>query len=154
MKLSFRHLAILIALLFSALSFIWMFAPQRLLLEWGIALTPLAELIGRRAAALYAGVAAMFWFARDTAPSPARSAMTMGLAVACGLLALFGLFELAIGHAKPGILIAVAIEVSLMLALLYFNRKKSDRQSSDSSSRTELASRPRQAALNIKKGRK
>lgn len=154
MKLSFRHLAILIALLFSALSFIWMFAPQRLLLEWGIALTPSAKLIGRRAAAIYAGLAAMFWFARDTAPSPARSAMTIGLAVACGLLALLGLFELATCHAKPGIWIAVAIEVSLMLALLYFNRKKTDRQSSDSPPRRELSSRPRQAVLNSKKGRK
>jgi hypothetical protein len=44
MKLSFRNLAILIALLFCALSITWMFAPQRLRMEWGIALTPSAML--------------------------------------------------------------------------------------------------------------
>lgn len=154
MKLSFRHLAILIALLFSALSFIWMFAPQGLLTEWGVALTPPAELLGRRAAALYAGLAVMFWFARDTAPSPARSAMTTGLAVACGLLALLGIFELATGHAKAAILIAVAIEVSLLPALLYVSRHPRGAKPIDSSSRTEIASMACPPDLDIKKGKK
>jgi hypothetical protein len=36
MKLTFRSLSILIALLFLALTFTWMFAPQRLLAEWGV----------------------------------------------------------------------------------------------------------------------
>jgi len=154
MKLSFRYLAILIALLFSSLSFTWMFAPQGLLTEWGIALTSSVELIGRRAAALYAGLAVMFWFAKDAPPSPARSAMTKGLAVACALLALLGIFELATGHAKLGILIAVAIEVSLILALLYVSRNQRSTKPIDSPSRTELASKARQPSLNIKNGRK
>jgi hypothetical protein len=125
MKLSFRNLAIVIALLFLVLAFTWMFAPQRLLMEWGIALTPSASVVGRRAAALYAGVAIMFWSARNAEPSPARSALIKGLAVACLMLASLGVFEWTTGHATPGILVAAFIEVMLTLALLYVGWKSS-----------------------------
>lgn len=126
MKLSFRNLAILIALLFGALSLTWMFAPQRLLTEWGITLTLSAAVVGRRAAAFYAGVAVMFWFARNAGPSPARAALIKGLVVTCLISGALGVFELAVGHAEMGILVAVAIEVSLTLALLHVNRTQSN----------------------------
>lgn len=126
MRLSFRNLAILIALLFLVLALTWMFAPQRLLAEWGIALTPSVGVVSRRTAALYAGVALMFWSARNAEPSPARSALMKGLAVACLMLASLGVFEWAAGHAAPGILVAVVIEVMLTLALLHVGRKSSE----------------------------
>ncbi|MCB5185011.1 hypothetical protein LG201_07320 [Methylobacillus gramineus] len=125
MKLSFRSLAILISVLFLALAFTWMFAPQRLLVGWGIELTPSASVVGRRAAALYAGVAIMFWSARNAGPSPARSALIKGLAMACLMLASLGVFEWVAGHAAPGILVAVVIEIMLTLALLHVGRKSS-----------------------------
>lgn len=126
MKLTFRSLAILIALLFLALTFTLMFAPQRLLADWGIALTPSVSLVSRRAAALYAGVAVMFWSARNAEPSPARSALMKGLGVACLMLASLGIFEWTAGHAAQGILVAVVIEVMLILALLHVGRKSSE----------------------------
>src|SRR5450830_420988 len=129
MKLSFRSLAIVIALLFLVLAFTWMFAPQSLLAGWGIALTPSTSVVGRRAAALYAGVAVMFWSARNAEPSPTRSALMKGLGVACLMLASLGVFELAAGHASPGILGAAIIEVMLTLALLHVGRKSSKIQS-------------------------
>lgn len=125
MKLSFRNLAILIALLFLVLALAWMFAPQHLLEGWGIALTPSASVVGRRAAALYAGVAIMFWSARNAEPSPARSALMKGLAVSCLMLASLGVFEWAAGHATSGILVAAVIEIMLTLALLHVGRKSS-----------------------------
>lgn len=129
MRVSFRSLAILISLLFMVLAFTWMFAPQSLLAGWGIALTPSASLVGRRAAALYAGVAVMFWSARNAEPSPARSALTKGFGVACLMLASLGVFELAAGHVAPGILAAVVIDVMFTLALLHVGRKSSKTQS-------------------------
>lgn len=125
MKLSFRSLAIVIALLFLVLAFTWMFAPQSLLAGWGIALTPSTSVVGRRAAALYAGVAVMFWSARNAEPSPTRSALMKGLGVACSMLASLGVFELAAGHATPGILAAVVIDMMFTLALLHVGRKSS-----------------------------
>lgn len=125
MKLTFRGLAILITLLFLTLASTLMFAPQNILTEWGIALTPSVSLVSRRAAALYAGVAVMFWSARNAGPSPARAALLKGLAVACLMLAVLGVHEWASGHAAPGILAAVVIEVMLTLAVLHVAQKPS-----------------------------
>ncbi|MGK5056668.1 hypothetical protein ACQ4WY_06970 [Janthinobacterium sp. LB2P49] len=125
MKLSFHHLAILTSLLFLALALVWMFEPQRVLVGWGIAATSETDLVGRRAAALYAGIAVMFWLARNASASLARSAMSKGLAVASFVLASLGIFELAAGHVRAGILAAVVIELLLALALLHVSRAAS-----------------------------
>lgn len=68
MKIRFRHLAIVAALLFLTLTLTWMFAPQKLMAGWGLVSMPMAELLGRRAAVLYAGLAVMFWLARNAPP--------------------------------------------------------------------------------------
>lgn len=122
MKLNFRGLAILSALLFFALALTWMLAPNLLLSDWGVEFTPSAGLVGRRAAALYAGIAVMLFSARNAEPSTARSALIKGIVVACFMLAALGLLELEIGNAIPRILIAVFIEVTLMLAFLHIGR--------------------------------
>lgn len=118
MKLDFRSLAILIALIFFSLALTWMLAPNLLLSNWGIEFSSQVGLVGRRGAALYAGIGVMFFSARNAEPSPARSALVAGLVVACLTLAALGVFELVAGHANLGILAAVFIEVALTLAFL------------------------------------
>lgn len=122
MKLNFRNLAILTSLLFFALAISWMLAPNLLLSNWGVELSSPVELVGRRGAALYAGIGVMFFSARNAEPSIARSALVRGFVVACLILAALGVFELATGHANSGILTAVFIEVALVLAFMYVNR--------------------------------
>lgn len=119
MKLNFRGLAILSALVFFALALTWMLAPNLLLSDWGIEFTSSAGLVSRRAAALYAGIAVMFFSARNAEPSTARSALIKGVVVVCFMLAALGYLEFEVGNATPRILIAVFIEVALMLAFLY-----------------------------------
>ncbi|MES2102616.1 MAG: hypothetical protein V4634_01250 [Pseudomonadota bacterium] len=119
MKLQFRSLAILSALVFFALALTWMLAPNLLLSEWGVEFTAPVGLVGRRVAALYAGIAVMLFSARNAEPSTARSALIKGVAVSCLMLATLGLFEFGAGHANPSILVAVSIEVALSLAFLY-----------------------------------
>lgn len=116
MKLNFRSLAILSALLFFALALTWMFAPDLVLSSWGVELSDPVGLVGRRGAALYAGVGAMFFLARNAEPSTARSALVTGFVVTCSVLAVLGVFELATGNAERGILAAVLIEIALVLA--------------------------------------
>ena len=118
MKLSFRSLAILSAILFFALALVWMLAPNVALSSWGVAFSPSAGLMSRRTAALYAGLAVMLFSARNSQPSPARSAMVAGLVVACLTLAALGGFELITGHAGRGIVGAVIIEVAFLLAFV------------------------------------
>ncbi|ABE42070.1 hypothetical protein Bpro_0104 [Polaromonas sp. JS666] len=131
MKISFRRVAILSALIFFALALTWMLAPGVLLSSWGVDLTSQAGLVGRRGAPLYAGIGVMFLSARNAEPSPARSALLSGAVVTCLLLAVLGTSELVNGHAGPGILVAVAIEIVLAMTFLHVAiTRKSTRQSS------------------------
>ncbi|NQD91104.1 hypothetical protein HP532_00375 [Pseudomonas sp. CrR25] len=116
MKLNFRTLATLTALLFFALAFIWMFAPDLVLSSWGVELSYPVELISRRAAALYAGFGVIFFLARNAEPSAARSALIRGVQLTGLILAALGAFEFVTGHAERGILVAVLIEIAMVLA--------------------------------------
>ena len=93
-----------------------MFAPGRSLALWGIQSNDIAELVSRRAAAMYVGLSVMFFMARNAPPSPARRALVSGLVVACLILAALGLFEIYRGRVQLDMLIAVTIEVALPLA--------------------------------------
>jgi len=124
MKLSFHRLAVFTSILFSILAMAWMFAPLNLLSEWGVELSTAAGLVGRRAAALYAGIAVMFFMARNAAPSTSRTSLIYGMITSCTMLALLGVYEFATGHATNGILAATFIEVALVLAFLYVGWRK------------------------------
>ena len=119
MKLNFRSLAILYAFVCFSLALIWAFSPRLFLSTWGVDFSYPVGLVGRRGAALFAGIGAMFFWARNAEPSSARSALTAGFAVSCLALAALGIVELVNGHAGPGILSAVLIEAALILASLY-----------------------------------
>jgi hypothetical protein len=120
--LTFKHLALLAATICFALALTWLCAAELLLSIWGIAYSYPVGLLGRRSAALFAGVGVMFFCARDAAPSSARSALSSGFIVSCCLLAALGIFELATGHAGWGILSAVVVEMALAAAFWYVAR--------------------------------
>lgn len=96
-----------------------MFAPAQMLAGWGVELTTSVGLVVRRIAALYTGLAVMFFFVRNAEPSTTRTALIAGTITGCMILAILGVYEFAIGHAASGILAAVSIEVALVLAFLY-----------------------------------
>jgi hypothetical protein len=124
MKLTFYRLAVFTSVLFLILAMTWMFAPAQLLSGWGVELSTAVGLIGRRAAALYAGIAVMFFFTRNAEPSTTRTALITGIITSCSILALLGIYEFSTGHATSGILTAVFIEVALVLAFLYVGARK------------------------------
>jgi len=126
MKLSFYRLAVFTSVQFLILAMTWMFAPVQLLSGWGVEFSTAVGLIGRRAAALYAGIAVMFFLARNAEPSTARAALIYGIVTACMLLAFLGVYEMATGHATKGILAAVFIEI--VLSLLFVAVCRSDSQ--------------------------
>ena len=124
MKTSFRGVAIVFAAIFFALALTWMLAPGVLPSSWGVDLANQANLVGRRSAALYAGLGVMFLQARNAAPSPARTAMLRGAFVTCLLLAALGTAELVNSHARPDILVAVTIDAVLAVAFLHAARTR------------------------------
>ena len=63
--LSFYRLSVFSSILFTVLSIILMFAPAMMLSAWGVELTDSVGLVARRIAALYAGIAVMYFLARN-----------------------------------------------------------------------------------------
>ena len=124
MKVTFRTVAILSALVFLSLAFTGILAPEVLPSAWGVAFSYPVGLMSRRGAALYAGIGIMLLGARNSEESPARSALVAGFLVACLILAVLGIFEFAKGHAGKGILGGVLIEVTLMLLFLCVARSR------------------------------
>jgi hypothetical protein len=122
--MNFKNLAIVCALLCFSLAAIWLFAPGILLNMWGVDFSYSVGLVGRRSAALYVGIGVMFFYARNSEHSLARSAIISGIVVAFLALAALGTFELATVHATPGILSAILVEVAFALAFLRVARAR------------------------------
>lgn len=123
--MNFRNLAIVAALVCFTLALTWACAPATLLAIWGVEFSYPVGLVGRRGAALFAGIGVMFFHARAAEPSAARSALASGFIVGCFALAGLGIVELTTGHAGPGILSAVLVEVALGLSFIYVDRIQS-----------------------------
>ena len=121
LKIRFESIALVSALICMALALVWSLAPQLLLSLWAVDFSEPVALMCRRAAALFAGIGVMLFQVRHAAPSPVRSAVAAGFIVACILLASLGVTELVPGHAGPGILLAVAVEITLALAFWIAN---------------------------------
>jgi hypothetical protein len=111
--MAFRRLSTSAALICLALALVWVAAPQFLLTMWGVSSPEAAQLVGRRASALFLGIAVAFFVSRHSPPSPARSALLKGMAASCFALGALGIAEWTAGHAHHGILTAVGMEVLL-----------------------------------------
>ena len=123
--MTFRQMAILSSALLFALAAVWMWVPELLLTQWGVAYSSEVGLISRRAAAFYAGIAVMLLLARNAELTKARSALALGLSVACFILATLGVLEWHFGTATAQILVAVALETLLGIGFLLTNKGQS-----------------------------
>ncbi len=124
MKINFRNVAIINALMLFSLALIWMFAPNLFLSSWGVEYSYAVGMLSRRGAATYAGVSVMLFYARNAQPSHISSALVTGFVVACLILATLGVMEFLTGHAGIEILIAVFIEIAIATSLWYANKVK------------------------------
>lgn len=86
--------------------------------RWNVDATDGVLLLGRRMGAVYLGLAVMFFSTRGLGPSRARTALSLGAAVALSLLALLGLYEFTTGHAAFGILVSSIFEALLAAGFL------------------------------------
>ena len=122
MQLSFRTLSTFTAALCFALALVWGLMPDRLLAIWSIEYSSAAGLVARRSAVLLAALGVMFFLVRHEAPSATRSALSNGFIVGCWGLAALGFGEWLNGHAGPGILLAVGVELALGLGFFQTRR--------------------------------
>lgn len=116
--MSFRTMAVVTAAVTLVLGVGYLVAGPLMVGRWQIEPTTGVLLFGRRTGALYLALAVMFFLARSTPASAARTALSAGAAVATSGLALLGIYERTVGHAGGGILVSVAIEALLALGYL------------------------------------
>ncbi|KAA0983842.1 hypothetical protein FQ192_29155 [Pseudomonas sp. ANT_J12] len=122
MQLSFRTLSTFTAALCFVLALVWGLMPDQLLAVWSIEYSSAAGLVARRSAVLFAALGVMFYLVRNEAPSATRSALSNGFIVGCWGLAALGFGEWLNGHAGPGILLAVGVELALGLGFFQTRR--------------------------------
>jgi hypothetical protein len=122
MQFSFRTLATFTALLCFVLAFVWGFLPDMLLSIWSVEYSGATGLVSRRSAVLFLALGVMFYRARRAPPSSTRRALSAGVVVGCFGLAALGLGEWLNGHAGPGILLAVIVEIALGLGFIRTRR--------------------------------
>ena len=95
-----------------------MLVPEFILWVWQIDSPEPALIVARRGAALFLGIGALLFLARNAETSPARRAIATGLAISCSTLAGLGIFEFATEHAGVGIWLAITVELALAIAFL------------------------------------
>jgi hypothetical protein len=115
--MSFKTVAIITAIVALVLGVGYLVFGAVIVGRWQVQPTDSVLLLGRRIGCLYLGLSVMYFLARSAPVSVARTALSVGTAVALSLLALFGIYELAMGHAGRGILASAALE--LLIALAY-----------------------------------
>jgi hypothetical protein len=113
MTFSFRTLALAASSIFFALALIWLSVPQFILWVLQVDSPEPALLVARRDGALFLGVAAVLYLARNAENSPTRRAIAIGLSVACGALAALSLYELVAQHAGMAVGLAFLVEMAL-----------------------------------------
>ena len=123
MQLPFRTLSTFTAALCLLLSLVWGLAPQWLLTLWDMEFSFAAGLIARRTAVLFAALSVIFFLVRHEPQSASRNALSHGFVVGCWGLAALGFGEWLNGHAGPGILLAVGVELALGLAFFQARRE-------------------------------
>jgi hypothetical protein len=113
--MNFRTMAVITAIVTLLLGAAYLFAGALVVGRWQIEPSDGVLLLGRRMGAIYLGLSVMFFLARSVPVSVCRTALSVGAAVVCSLLALLGICEFAAGRAGAGILASVAIEALLAL---------------------------------------
>jgi len=114
----FRALALISAVLCFALAALWLFVPWLFAWLWGLDYSYAMGLVGRRSGALFLGLGVMFALLGGGRTASPQRPVFAGFMVACFALAGQGVGEWIGGHAGPGILLAVLVELALALAFL------------------------------------
>ncbi|MGE8064291.1 hypothetical protein [Pseudomonas sp. NPDC089569] len=122
MQLSFRTLSIFTCALCALLAVVWGLLPDWLLATWDIEYSLAVGLMARRTATLFAALAVIFFLVRNEPASSTRRALSIGFMIGCWGLAILGFAEWLNGHAGPGILLAVGLELAMGLAFFQTQR--------------------------------
>jgi len=114
--MTYKLIALIVAVgaLILGLSFI--FFGSTMLKNWSLQVTDSALVVAKRLGAIYLGLSALLFLSRTNMPP--NEAIAVGMAVACGLLACLGLFELNAGKVSKAIIGSVIVETLFAIAFI------------------------------------
>jgi low temperature requirement protein LtrA len=102
------------------LGVVWLAFPEAMLASWGLHGDRIAVYMARRYGGLFFGYSVILWLTPATQPSPARTAILVGGAIATGLMAVVSFMGVVTGTVGPVVWSAVVIESCLAAAFTYY----------------------------------
>jgi hypothetical protein len=97
----------------------WIVDPAAILSLWGVQHSSAHFIVEHRFGALFLGVGGILVFARNAAPSPARSAISYGIVIGCLALLVVNVCDLAVGRIGNGILPGMGLQLVMILGFAY-----------------------------------
>ena len=113
--MTFRSINQAASLLCAILSVALIFLPELIYFLFNITGDAVGNFLAKRAGMLFLGLATLLYFSRNIEASSARSAISLGLVVAMGGLALLGAYEYFRGYAGIGIWLAIITETTFAI---------------------------------------
>ena len=127
--MTFKSLATATSLLCLGLGVVWFTLPHWILTHWALDYDYGGGFVSRRMACLFVALGVILFSLRKTQSRDARVAAGRGVIAACVTLVLLGLYELASGHVGWGIVFAIGLETSLVVA--FASVERDDRVTTD-----------------------
>lgn len=122
MTLSYSFISKLASALCFILFLSLLLVPGLIYWIFGLIGNEVSDLMARRAAMSFLGVAVVTYLSRETPPSQLRANLCLGLAIMMAGLAAVGVFEFIRGAVGIGIWLAIVTEIGFALA--YFKLSK------------------------------
>lgn len=105
-------------MIFATLSAVLLLFPGLIYFLFNITGDPVGDFLAKRAAMVFLALAAICYASRNAAPSDARDAIALGIALGMTGLALTGLYEFLRGYVGIGIWLAIITEVTVAALFL------------------------------------
>ena len=116
--MSYKMVSIAASALYVALFACLLIAPNLIYWLFGISGDATADLLAKRAAMLFLGLAVLAFLGRNAPPSHLRQAVSAGMAAALAGLMLTGMYEFFVGTAGGGIWVAIGGEAVFLVLYL------------------------------------
>ena len=99
------------------LGLLFLFAPKKMLSDWGLKDTDEAKVMSRRLGTVYLGLSPLLYLI-TTIMQPNSKEIAIGGSIFIGVLIIQGLVELIKGHVKKYFLVSTIVDTTLLIGFL------------------------------------
>ncbi len=120
--MTFRFINLAASVVCAILGVVLIFLPDLIYFIFSLTGDAVGDFLAKRAGMLFFGFATLLYLSRNTQDLNARSAISWGLVVAMGGLAMLGAYEYFRGYVGVGIWLAIVTEISFVIGYIYVLR--------------------------------